>query len=121
MPMINVTDEARIKLALLKQLDQTLREQYHQSLSDVLTDLRIRNVLVEKNPTPEYVFELMLQTQVLGHRSGQNVTKVRQALERFTRGSFKTCARCGKEMPVEVLEHDPTADRCASCQVALTN
>ncbi|HAL57465.1 MAG TPA: hypothetical protein DCP63_13595 [Bacteroidetes bacterium] len=116
--MMNVADVTRVKQAMLQRVDLTLREQFHQSLTEVLTELRIRNVLTEKNPTPENVFEVLLQTHVLGYASDSKVLNLRDALERFTHGSFGSCSRCGRELPIELLEKDPTATTCPTCRPA---
>lgn len=40
------------------------------------------------------------------------------ALHRLDEGTYGTCQSCGRAIPDERLEADPTARRCADCQLA---
>ena len=52
----------------------------------------------------------------LGERESQMVADIDQALLRIEEGSYGTCARCDKEIPLARLEALPTARHCAPCQ-----
>ena len=114
--MTSVADMSRIKLAMLRQLDYTLRQNYHQTLVDVLNELRMRSVVSQPDPSPDKVFSVILQTHVLTYKPSRSVQQLREALERMARGKFGLCVRCGREISAEALLRDPTMPCCALCQ-----
>ena len=113
--MTSVADLRRIKLAMIQKLDTTLRQNYHQTLIDVLNELRMRSIVSQPDPSPDKVFSVILQTHVLTYKPTPSVTQLREALERMTCGMYGLCVRCGKEISAEVLLRDPTASCCAFC------
>lgn len=114
--MTSVADMSRIKLAMLHQLDYTLRQNYHQTLVEVLNELRMRSVVSQPDPSPDKVFSVILQTHVLTYKPSRSVQQLKEALERMARGKFGLCVRCGREMSAETLLHDPTLPCCPLCQ-----
>lgn len=112
-----VADLSQVKLAMLRQLDSTLRQNYHQSLIEVLNELRMRSVVSQPDPTPEKVFSVILHTHVLTYKPAPSVMRLREALERMECGKFGMCVRCGREISVETLLGDPTVACCSTCQV----
>ena len=48
----------------------------------------------------------------LGENSGQVLAEIDAALRRIEDGTYGTCGRCGKEIPVERLEAHPWATLC---------
>jgi RNA polymerase-binding transcription factor DksA len=112
----SVADLSRIKLAMLRQLDTTLRQNYHQTLVDVLNELRMRSVVSQPDPSPDKVFSVILQTRVLTYKPSRSVQELREALERMARGKFGLCVRCGREISAESLLRDPTLPCCPLCQ-----
>ena len=114
--MTTVADLSRVKLAMLRQLDTTLRQNYHQTLIEVLNELRMRSVVSQPDPSPDKVFSVILQTHVLTYKSTPSVLRLREALERMTSGKFGLCIRCGREINVEALLGDPTVSCCSLCQ-----
>ena len=112
------TDLTRIKQAMLKELDNTLRQNYHQTLTEVLNELRIRNIFTPANPTPDNVFSIVLNNHLLTYKPAQSVNQMREALERLAQGEFGICARCGREIPARTLEKHPTKAICAACTKA---
>jgi RNA polymerase-binding transcription factor DksA len=112
----SAADISRIKVAMLKQLDSTLRQNYHQSLSEVLNELRMRSVLSLPDPSPDNVFSAILRTRVLTYKPTSSVVRVREALERMMAGRYGLCLRCGREIAVDVLLNDPSAASCPLCQ-----
>lgn len=113
--MTSVADLSRIKLAMIRQLDTTLRQNYHQTLVEVLNELRMRSIVAQPDPTPDKVFSVILQTHILTYKSAPATTKLRDALERMVRGKYGLCVRCGKEISVEVLLNDPIQPFCTLC------
>ena len=112
----SVADLSRIKLAMLRQLDTTLRQNYHQTLVDVLNELRMRSVVSQPDPSPDKVFSVILQTHVLTYKPSRSVQQLREALERMARGNFGLCVHCGREISAEALLRDPTLPFCPLCQ-----
>lgn len=112
------TDLTRIKQAMLRELDNTLRQNYHQTLTEVLNELHIRNIFTPANPTPDNVFSIVLNNHLLTYKPAQSVTQMREALERLAQGDFGICARCGREIPARTLEKHPTATICSACTKA---
>jgi RNA polymerase-binding protein DksA len=52
----------------------------------------------------------------LGENAGQILREIDTALERIDDGTYGTCARCGKEIPVERLDAVPYAVLCVECK-----
>jgi DnaK suppressor protein len=52
----------------------------------------------------------------LRDRADQQLALVNEALARLDAGTFGTCVRCGKPIPLERLEALPWAARCIDCQ-----
>ena len=119
--MTSVADLSRIKLAMLQKLDTTLRQNYHQTLIDVLNELRMRSVVSQPDPPPDKVFSVILQTHVLSYKPSRSVQQMRQALERMALGKFGLCTRCGREISADTLLHDPTQSYCQNCQNRANN
>ena len=117
--MINARDLGTLKIAMLHQLDATLRRNYHQSLLEVLNELRMRSIVPQPDPTPERVFSVILQTHMLPHTQGSESAVLRGALERIVRGKYGICIRCGKEIPVEILLREPSQPFCSLCQTGV--
>jgi hypothetical protein len=113
--VLSHTDLGTLKLAMLRQLDATLRQNYHQSLREVLNELRMRSIVAQPDPTPEKVFSVILQTHLLPYESVPAASRLRDALQRMLRGKYGLCIRCGKEIPVEVLLTDPAQAFCTLC------
>ena len=114
--MIRAADLSLIKQAMLKRLDATFRQNYHQSLSEVLNELRMRSVLSQPDPTPDKVFSVILEAHVLSYKPISSVNRMREALERLARGKYGLCVRCGRELPTKLLLSDPTESSCQLCQ-----
>ena len=114
--MTSVADLSRIKMAMLHRLDTTLQQNYHQSLTEVLNELRMRSVVSQPDPTPDKVFKVILQTHVLSYKPTPSVRQMREALERLDHGRFGVCVRCGGEISSEILLRDPTLSCCPQCQ-----
>ncbi len=105
----------RVKTALLKELDVTLQQYYHQRLNDVMNDFRIRYADIKPNSSPDEVFSLFLQSGVFKTMSAAPMVRMRESLERLRIGTFGSCALCGREISAKYLEQNPTTKHCASC------
>jgi RNA polymerase-binding transcription factor DksA len=114
--MLSVTDLGTIKLAMLRQIDTTLRQSYHQTLLEVLNELRMRSIVAQPDPSPDKVFSVILQTHILTYKSAPATSMLRDALERMVRGKYGLCIRCGKEIAADLLVNDPSQPFCTLCQ-----
>lgn len=114
--MIHGGQPNRLQTAMLKRLDATLQKQYHQSLAEVLAELRLRNVLTDAEPAPETIFSIMVHAHVLGPRDSPSVRQMHGAIERLLSGTYGRCAQCGKRIPAALLKDDPTAAVCPACR-----
>ena len=101
---------------MLRQLDTTLRQNYHQSLVEILNELRMRSVVSQPDPSPDKVFSVILETHMLSFKpSSRSIRQMREALERLTRGQYGLCVCCGREIPADALVRDPTTLFCRRC------
>jgi hypothetical protein len=114
--MTSVAELGSIKLAMLRQLDTTLRQNYRQTLLEVLNELRMRSIVAQPDPSPDKVFSIILQADILGFKPVPAVVQLKEAMERMMRGKYGICVRCGKEIPVDVLLQDPSCPSCPPCQ-----
>ena len=110
------SDLRQVKLAMLRQLDTTLRQNYHQSLVEVLNELRMRSVVTQPDLSPEKVFSVILQAHVLSYKPSPSVYRLREALERITLGNYGLCLKCGRKISIHSLLGDPTLSLCVHCQ-----
>jgi RNA polymerase-binding transcription factor DksA len=105
-----------VKEALLKELDQTFQRDYRQTLSEILTELRIRSAAGQSMATPDSIFAVIRQSRILECKSTSAVVRMRAALERITIGKFGICIRCGRKIQATELERNPLVEVCSSCK-----
>lgn len=105
-----------IKRALLREVEQTLWKNYRQNLSEVLNDLSIRRFSVPSKPTSDDVLRVIRTSGLFTTFGDRHAHDLQDALQRMENGSFGLCLRCGRDIPVAVLERDPTIRYCAACQ-----
>lgn len=106
----------KIARALLSEVDLTFRRYYHQTLSDVVQDLRVHNILQSGDPSPERLLQTIHQTGLLEMRSASALIEMRSVLKRFVGGTISVCTRCGGSISLKDLEHTPTLSLCPRCQ-----
>lgn len=114
--VLSVTDLGTLKLAMLRQLDANLQQNYHQTLLEVLNELRMRSIVAQPDPTPDKVFSVILQAHILARKCAPDTSQLRDALERMVCGKYGLCIRCGKEISVSMLLKDPSRPCCLRCQ-----
>ena len=105
-----------VKEALLKELDQTLQRDLRQSLSEVLTELKIRNALGQRAASPDSIFAAIRQSRILNCKSTGAIIQIREALERMNLGKFGLCVRCGRKILASELERNPLVEICSACR-----
>lgn len=104
-----------VKEALLKELDQTLQRDFRQSLSEILTELKIRNSLGQRVVSPDSIFAAIRQSRILDCKSTDSSIQIRSALERMDVGKFGLCVRCGRKIQAAELERNPLVEICSAC------
>ncbi len=109
------THSTLVKEALLRELDHALQRDFRQTLGEILTELKIRNVLKQPSATPDSIFQAICQARILEGKSSVSTLQVKAALERMTVGRFGLCLRCGRKIPALQLERNPLIEVCDSC------
>jgi len=117
----SVEDLRAIKVVMLRRLDATLRRNYHQTLPEVLNELRIRSIVSQPDPSPDKVFSIILQSHLLAYRSAPSVIRLKEAMERITHGVYGVCIRCGHDIESRDLLKDPTLSSCSICRSKQNN
>jgi RNA polymerase-binding transcription factor DksA len=116
------THTVLVKEALLKKLDQTLQHDFHQTLSEIIIELKIRNAIGQSKATPDSIFAAIRQSQILHCKSTSSIIQIRSALDRMNVGKFGQCVRCGRKIQALELERNPLVEICSSCDRSkLTN
>jgi DnaK suppressor protein len=96
--------------AIVAEMERIMRE----TLSEASGENNYRDHMADQGSA---TFERELD-MTLEENARENLLEVQQALERVDAGSYGTCARCGKDIPVERLEAYPTASLCIVCKEA---
>ena len=96
---------------LLEQTMLTAVEQGRETTADDTQDIADQAVL-------SYQKELLFSQGTTGH---QQLTLVRQALNRVQDGSFGECVQCGTEIGAKRLEALPWTPHCIDCQEKIEN
>ena len=109
------THATLVKEALLRQLDHTLQRDFRQTLSEVLTELNIRNAVGQQVRSPDSILRAIKQSRILDCKATYEVLQLRAALDRVIVGKFGLCIRCGRKIPAPDLERNPLQDYCSSC------
>jgi DnaK suppressor protein len=108
------------KLAHFKKI---LKEQLARHLANIKTDQAAAldpNDDGVKDSVDMSVMDVSRETALrLGERESADVAAIDQALMRIDEGSYGTCARCGKDIPLARLEAMPTARYDAECQTLI--
>lgn len=105
-----------IKRALLREVDRALWKNYHQNLSELLNDISIRRFSTPSTSTADDVLRTIRSSGVFAAADNQKMRDLQDALQRIESGTFGLCLRCGRDIPVAILEHDPTIRYCTACQ-----
>lgn len=105
------------KLAHFKKL---LKEQLTRHLANIKNDQAAALDPMDdgvKDSVDMSLLDVSRETALrLGERESAMVAAIDQALMRIDEGTYGTCARCGKEIPLARLEAMPTARYDAECQ-----
>lgn len=110
------TNHQTITRALLREVDRALWNTYRQNLSEVLNDISIRRYSATSKPTADDVLRFIRTSGLFTAVDDRQTRDLQDALQRLESGTFGLCLRCGRDIPVAVLERNPTIRYCAACQ-----
>jgi len=113
---MRITRDEKLARALLNEMDITFQRFYHQTLRDVVQDLTIHNVLKTAEPSPQTLLRTIRQTGILQMHSASPVARMRDVLDRYSRGTLGTCTGCGRPIARRDLLHHPSWLLCARCR-----
>lgn len=113
---MKITSDEKLARALLHEMDITFQRYYHQSLRDVVQDLTVHNVLKTAEPSPQNLLRTIRRTGILDMHSGESIARMRDVLDRYTRGTLGTCAGCGRHIARKDLLHNPSGLLCSRCR-----
>jgi len=113
---MRITSDKKLARALLHEMDVTFQRFYHQTLRDVVQDLTIHNVLKTTEPSPQALLRTIRQTGILQMHSASPVARMRDVLDRYSRGQLGQCAGCGRSIARRDLLHHPSWLLCARCR-----
>ncbi|MCI0707983.1 MAG: hypothetical protein L0Y80_10930 [Ignavibacteriae bacterium] len=106
----------KLKLILLKRVDVLIWREYHQTLSEVLNELYVRNLCVRPNLTIDETFLALRKHRILCHIPGPESKELQDAVERIVSGTYGFCQECKRELDEQELEEHPTRRHCAICE-----
>jgi RNA polymerase-binding transcription factor DksA len=104
-----------IKLTVLKHIDTLVWQYYRQTVDEIVNDLYVRQLCIKPNPTVDEIFTMLFEKRILTHISGAEAKELHSVLERFQRGTFGLCERCGQEVDSAELARVPAQRFCSGC------
>lgn len=113
---MKITGDKKLERALLHEMDMTFQRFYHQTLRDVVQDLTVHNVLKTPEPSPETLLRTIRQTGILHMHSASPVARMRDVLDRYSRGTLGTCTACSHPIARKDLLHHPSGLLCTRCR-----
>jgi RNA polymerase-binding transcription factor DksA len=116
---MDTTMRIRLEQSLLKELDTRLQSCWHESLQEVITDLRIHWVDIKPDASPDDLISVISSTRLLDFVNTQPLAEIRDTFQRINQGTFGTCVGCGLEISAEILESQPNAKLCPACSERL--
>lgn len=93
-------------------VDMVLWRFYHQTLVEYLNEVYIRTFTPNDHPSMDEMFAIIQNGGALKSIADPNVKNLRDAVERMVKGTYGLCVECGQEIASELLEQNPTAQRC---------
>lgn len=104
-----------VQRSLLQELNLVMRHYFHQSIDDIMDELRCQLHCIQSSSQPDVILKTIYQSGVLYQRSDKIVSQMRNAVARFVRGTYGLCSHCGGDIPVLQLMNTPTTDLCIAC------
>jgi len=119
--IVNAEALCRAEQTLLRELDSRLQVSWHETLQDVINDLRIRWVDLKPDAQPDEVITAIHSYRLLDFETTQPLLEIRDTIQRIKQGTFGSCAGCGQEISGEILETQPNTKLCSSCAERLNS
>ncbi len=113
---MRISSDEKLARALLREMDITFQRFYHQTLRDVVQDLTVHNVLKNSEPSPRALLRTIRQTGILHMHPASPVARMRDVLDRYSRGTLGTCSACGRSIARRDLLHHPSWLLCSRCR-----
>lgn len=104
-----------VQQSLLQELNLVTRYYFHQSIDDIMNELRCQSSCVQNTSHPDVILKTIYQSGILYQRSDKIVSQIRNAVARYVRGTYGRCAQCGGEIPLAQLMNTPSSDLCTAC------
>jgi hypothetical protein len=111
----------RIKLSLLKQIDLLVWRSYHQTLVEMINELRVHRLNLPLKPSVDEIFGTLRKERMLEFSTQPGMKELRDAVDRMVEGTFGLCQHCGQEMEEKTLEQQPTIRYCRACSVEMAD
>jgi len=105
----------RAEQAILKELDVRLQAQWHKTLRDVITDLRIHWVDIKSDVKSDKLISVIHSSRILDFITDKPLIEIRNAINRINQGTFGICVGCRNEIQADLLETKPTITICSKC------
>jgi DNA-directed RNA polymerase subunit RPC12/RpoP len=118
---VSVKEQSLLARMLVRKLDFIFQRYFHQSMQEIAREFEIRGPLARLTQSPEQLLRTIHSSQILRMNTAQPVVEASEALDRFCRGRFGVCDRCGRRIPPEVLEEDLLTTTCPQCQHEVTS
>ncbi len=104
-----------VQQSLVQELNLVMRYYFHQTLDEILAELRFQSNYFTYTSNPESILKTIYQSGVLFQRSDKIVSQIRDAISRFVHGTYGVCKYCGGAIPSIELKENPTMDACNRC------
>ena len=111
----------RIKLSLLKQIDLLVWRSYHQTLVEMINELRVHRLNVPLRPSVDEIFGTLRKERMLEFSTQPGMKELRDAVDRMVRGTYGLCQHCGQEMDEQTLVQQPTVLYCRACSTEMAD
>jgi RNA polymerase-binding transcription factor DksA len=105
----------RAEQSLLRELDTRLQTSWHETLQDVITDLRVRWVDIKSDAGADELISVIHSYRLLDFVSTQPLIEIRDTIQRIKQGTFGLCVGCGEEISAEIIETHPNTKLCSAC------
>ncbi len=105
----------QVQQSLLRELNLVTRFYFHQTVDDILTELRCQSNSFEHSSQPDSILKTIYHSGILYQRSDKIVSRLRNAIARYVHGSLGVCQFCGITIPPGQLMENPTSDACLKC------
>jgi RNA polymerase-binding transcription factor DksA len=110
---------AEVKTKLVEDLDTIMYHYFHQTLDEVLMELRMRCIIGDQISDPDSILRAIYRSNLLNTRSDIPVVQFRKAVYRAVNGLLGNCSNCNGSIPDQWLRTSPTVEFCSKCMIQL--